>query len=321
MDEALTVPPTFQLHFSKQIYCVELSQYEWSRHLICIALAEEIVIGTIKFQEEDETVEDIAYNPLRTFRHDTRPHAIAWSPETSLSVVPKVLMFCIAGADFRIRLYTSNMTDDTVCEMEGHKDYINSICYETEGEILASASDDHTCKLWAVKEDEKCISTFYLTSPGMTIRFHPEKPGKFLVGEKNGQIHMYDVRSQQAIMSLDADIVPLMSIDWGSNPFKIAGIAAGKLLLWDISNLSLPQESGPLHIEGGLIVKFSPVYDHLVATIGRPDNLLKIRNVKSDQEILCGQVKLIGGITWHYSEPYICAASDREIRFWKVSLN
>lgn len=119
--------------------------------------------------------------------------------------------------------------------MEGHKDYINSICYETEGEILASVSDDHTCKLWAVKENEKCISTFYLTSPGMSVHFHFEKSGKLLVGEKNGLIHMYDVRSQQAIMSLDTDIVPLMSIDWGSNPLKVAAIAAGKLILWDIS--------------------------------------------------------------------------------------
>nr|XP_031838478.1 nucleoporin Nup37 [Nomia melanderi] len=321
MDEALTTPPTFQLQFSKQIYCVEFSPYEWSQHLICIALAEEIVIGTIKFQDEDETVEDIAYNHFRTFRHKTRPHAVAWSPETCLSVVPKVLKFCVAGADFKIRLYCSNISDNIIWEMEGHKDYVNSICYETEGEILASVSDDHTCKLWAVNEEGRCISTLNLTSPGMTIRFHSEKPGKLLVGEKNGLIHMYDVRSQQAIMSLDADIVPLMSVDWGSNPFKIAGIAAGKLLLWDISKLSLPQESSPLHIEGGLIVKFSLAYDHLVATIGRPDNLLKVRNIKSNEQILCGQVKLIGGITWHYELPYICAASDREIRFWKVSLN
>nr|XP_033335091.1 nucleoporin Nup37 [Megalopta genalis]XP_033335092.1 nucleoporin Nup37 [Megalopta genalis]XP_033335093.1 nucleoporin Nup37 [Megalopta genalis]XP_033335094.1 nucleoporin Nup37 [Megalopta genalis] len=322
MDEALTTQSTFQLKFSKQIYCVELSPYEWSQHLICVALAEEIVIGTIKFQEEDETVEDIAYSTLRTFRHDTRPHAIAWSPETCLSVVSKVLMFSVAGADFKIRLYCSNMSDSTIWEMEGHKDYVNSICYETEGKILASVSDDHTCKLWAVNEEGRCISTFYLTSPGMTVRFHPEKPGKLLVGEKNGLIHMYDIQSRQAIMSLDADIVPLMSIDWGSNPFEIAGIAAGKLLLWDISSkFSLPHELSPLHIEGGLMVKFSPSYDHLIATIGRPDNLLKVRNVKSDQEILCGQVKLIGGITWHYKLPYICAASDRELRFWRVSAN
>lgn len=319
MDEALTTPPTFQLHFSKQIYCVELSPYEWSQHLICVALAEEIVIGTVKFQEEDESVEDIAFNAIRTFRHDVRPHAIAWSPETSLSVIPKVLMLCVAGADYKIRLFSSDMNENTVCEMEGHKDYINSICYETEGEILASVSDDHTCKLWAVKEDEKSISTFYLTSPGMSVCFHSEKSGKLLVGEKNGLIHMYDVRSQQAIMSLDADIVPLMSIDWAPNPLKVAALAAGKLILWDISKPCPPLESKPLHIEGGLIVKFSPAYEHFVVSIGRPDNLLKVTNIRTEQEVICGQVKLIGGATWHYKLPYVCATSDREVRFWKVT--
>lgn len=67
------------------------------------------------------------------------------------------------------------------------------------------------------------------------------------------------------------------------------------------------------------MVKFSPTYDHFVASIGSPDNLLKITNIKSNQEILCGQVKLIGGMTWHYKLPYVCAASDREIRFWRVA--
>jgi len=61
----------------------------------------------------------MAYNPIRTFHHDTRPHAIAWSPETSLSVVPKILMFCIAGADFKIRLYNSNLND--INEYEARK--------------------------------------------------------------------------------------------------------------------------------------------------------------------------------------------------------
>ncbi|XP_076762880.1 nuclear pore complex protein Nup37 [Xylocopa sonorina] len=319
MDEALTTPPTFQLDFPKQIYCVELSPYEWSQHLISIALAEEIVVGTVKFQEEDEAIEDIAFNTIRTFRHDTRPHAIAWSPETSLSVVPKVLMFCIAGADFKIRLYNSDMNENTVCELKGHKDYVNSICYETEGEILASVSDDHTCKLWAVKEDEKSIATLYLTSPGMSVCFHSEKSGKLLVGEKNGLIHMYDVRSQQAIMSLDADIVPLMSIDWGPNPLKVAAIAGGKLILWDVSKPSPPLESKPLHIEGGLMVKFSPTYEHFVASLGRPDNLLKVTNIRTEQEVISGHVKLIGGVTWHYKLPYVCATSDKELRFWKVT--
>lgn len=62
-------------------------------------------------------MEDMAYNPIKTFHHDTRPHAIAWSPETSLSVVPKILTFCVAGADFKIRLYNSNLNDINVYEV------------------------------------------------------------------------------------------------------------------------------------------------------------------------------------------------------------
>jgi len=50
MDEAVTTPPTFKRSFSERIYCVEFSPYEWSQHLICIALAKEIVVGTVKFQ-------------------------------------------------------------------------------------------------------------------------------------------------------------------------------------------------------------------------------------------------------------------------------
>lgn len=72
---------------------------------------------TFNRQDEDDRVEGMEYNPIRTFYHDTRPHAIAWSPETSLSVVPKILTFCVAGADFKIRLYNSNLNDVNVYEV------------------------------------------------------------------------------------------------------------------------------------------------------------------------------------------------------------
>ncbi|XP_035725577.1 nucleoporin Nup37-like isoform X1 [Vespa mandarinia] len=322
MDETLSTPPTIKLNLSGQIYCVEFSPYEWSQQLICIGLKEEVIIGTIKFQDEDDTVEDIAYNLIRTFHHDTRPNAIAWSPETTLSVVPKILTFCVAGTDFRIRMYNSNLNDVNIYEiLEGHIDYINSISYEPEGELLASTSDDHTCKLWAVKEDQKCISTFHLTSPGMSVCWHSEESGKLLVAEKNGLIHMYNVRNQQAIISLDAGVLPLSSADWGSNPLKVVSLAAGELLLWDVSRPSRPLESGTLYIEGGLLIKFSPTYEHIVASIGRPDNLLKVSNFKLKQVILHGKVKIVGGLSWHYKYPYICAGSDRELHFWKIKIN
>lgn len=318
----MTTPPTFRLSFSSQIHCVELSNYEWSQHLICIGLTEEIVVASLKFQDEDDSVEDIGYEAIRTFHHDTRPHSIAWSPETSLSVVPRVLAFCIAGADFKIRLYNSNLNDVYTYEiLEGHKDYVNAVSYEPEGELLASVSDDHTCKLWAVKEEQKYVSTFYLTSPGTGVRFHGEESGKLLVAEKSGLIHMYNVRSQQAIMSLDAGVVPLMSADWGPNPLRVVAIASGELLLWDVSRPSRPLEYKTLYVEGGLFVKFSPASENLVATLGRPENTVKITNLKSKQPILSAKLKLPGGLSWHYKLPYICAGNDRELYFWRVNMN
>ncbi|XP_018057115.1 PREDICTED: nucleoporin Nup37 isoform X2 [Atta colombica] len=299
MDEAVTTPPTFKRSFSERIYCVEFSPYEWSQHLICIALAKEIVVGTVKFQDEDDAVEEMAYSPIRTFHHDARPHAIAWSPETSLSIVPKIVTFCVAGSDFKIRLYNSNLNDVNMFEiLEGHKDYMNAISYEPEGELLASVSDDHTCKLWAVKENQKCVSTFYLTSPGTSVCWHNEESGKLLVAEKNG-------------------LIP----DWGPNPLKVASIAAGELLLWDVSRPSRPLDERTLHVEGGLTVKISHANENLISSIGWPDNLLKVVNLKSKVVVLCGKVKLIGGTTWHYKLPYVCAGSDRELCFWRINVN
>lgn len=110
------------------------------------------------------------------------------------------------------------------------------ISYDPEGELLASVSDDHTCKLWTIKEEQKtCILTFWLTSCGVSVCWHPEESGKLLIAELNGLIQLYNVRSQQAIMSVDADTTPLYAADWSLNPLKVACVAAGDIFLWDVS--------------------------------------------------------------------------------------
>lgn len=50
MEETQITPPTFKLDFAKKVQYVEFSPYEWSQHLICIGLGEEIIIATVKFQ-------------------------------------------------------------------------------------------------------------------------------------------------------------------------------------------------------------------------------------------------------------------------------
>lgn len=70
----------------------------------------------------------------------------------------------------------------------------------------------------------------------MAVCCHREEIGKLLVAEKNGLIHLYNILSRQAILSLDSGCIPLMSADWSpSSSLHVAAIAAGELLVWDIS--------------------------------------------------------------------------------------
>ena len=70
----------------------------------------------------------------------------------------------------------------------------------------------------------------------MSVCCHREDSGKLLVAEKNGLLHLYNVINQQAILSFDSGNVPLMAADWSaSNNLRVAAIAAGELLVWDVS--------------------------------------------------------------------------------------
>jgi len=320
MDPLGTSPHT--IDFTDQIHRVEFSPYEYSQNLICIALANKIAVGNVKFQEEDDDLEDeLEFQLLREFHHETRVSALAWSPDTSLSVLPKCVSFASAGADYKVRLFTSDLVSShTLQVLCGHTNYVNYVTYEPAGQFLASVSDDHTCKIWNIKEDNSCTATFFLTSPGMAVCYHREEVGKLLVAEKNGLIHLYNILSHQAILSLDSGCVPLMSADWSpSNCLLVAAVAGGELLVWDMSRPSLPIDARPVHVEGGQLLRFSQLSEHYIATVGQSDLQLKVTHVKSKHPALTALLQLVGGLTWHFRLPYVCAGNDRKLCFWKVA--
>nr|CAD7446543.1 unnamed protein product [Timema bartmani] len=119
--------------------------------------------------EDDEELDaDPEYLELEKFSQKHRTLAIAWSPETSLNVFPKTVAFCSAASDHKLRLYNSDLAvNSTVQELRGHTDYINAVAYDPYGEYVVSTSDDHTCRVWSLKElPGQCITNIRLLSPG-----------------------------------------------------------------------------------------------------------------------------------------------------------
>lgn len=190
------------------------------------------------FQEETES-ELFEWTLLKEIANDTRCHAISFAPETSLVVLPKVVKLCYAGSDFLLRILRSDLqNEDSVQELRGHSSYINAVAWDPEGKYLASVSDDHTCIIWNSHDEfESKMVLFFLKSAGMTVKWHPDDSEKILVAEKKGTIHMYNVVSQQIVLSIETPKVPLMSADWSiSNRMQITALAAGEIFTWDLRN-------------------------------------------------------------------------------------
>ena len=54
-------------------------------------------------------------------------------------------------------------------QLKGHSDYINCVVFEPEtGDLVASAADDHTARLWDAAEGVN-LHTFHLNSPGLQL--------------------------------------------------------------------------------------------------------------------------------------------------------
>lgn len=235
-------------------------------------------------------------------------------------MIPKNILFCTAGADFQLRIYSSDLAEtDTVQFLDGHKSYVNSIAWDFGGQFLASGSDDHTVALWKVKEDYKKEATFYFKSSVMAVKWHPDESEKLLVAEKSGVIHLYNAPEEEILLSVEAPRQPLLSADWApTNSAFVTCLAAGEIFTWDLKAPCRPVDKKHIHEDVGMLVKFSPHNELVTASIGRPLTTLKIIHCKSQIPQVESALCLFGGLAWHCRHPYVAAAQDRKLCFWKV---
>jgi len=311
--------PTHTINFLDKISCFELGWSEFMTEFVCIALMDKIILAIIKFPEDNE-MGCLEWKELKELHSDSRIEALSISPESSLAVMPKNVIFCAAGSDFNLRIYTSDLAEnDTVQVLSGHKSYINSIAWDYGGEFLASGSDDHTVALWKIGNNYSKEVTLYFKSSVMAVKWHQDEPDRLLVAEKAGVIHLYNAPEKEILLSVESPRVPLMGADWApSNAAFITCISAGETFVWDLKAPCRPVDKKHIHEDVGMVVQFSPHNELVTASIGRPLTTLKIVHCKSQLPQVEAALSLFGGLSWHARHPYVAAAQDRRLCFWKV---
>ncbi|ALC46516.1 CG11875 [Drosophila busckii] len=315
------VAPDHTISLNDTISCYDICGNDFAYNLICVALKRSVSFILVSLPEETG---EFAWKQIQELTTDfVGCRALTFSPDTSLNCTPNKVTVCFAMGQRDIRLYHTDFNQySSVSNLEGHKDFVNDIAWVCEGELLASVSDDFTCRFWTITGNPENVITFCLSSAGMAVKSHPEDPNKVLVAEKRGIIHLYNVRSKQTVVSVESPKFPLMSADWAnSNRLFITALAGGDIITWDLSRRFVPVDVKQVHEDGGRAVKFSPSNSEVViASIGRPDITLKIFPAKSNVPIMEAPLKSYGGLCWHQRLPYVTAASDRNLFFWKVHM-
>ncbi|XP_067110718.1 nucleoporin Nup37 [Osmerus mordax] len=283
-----------------------------------------VVVGSVRFQEEDLEVEGVEFTTLQIFSHTLRVDALAWSPESHLDKLPQLIRFCTAAADFKLRVLSSDLQNKhEVKVFGGHTSFINHLVYEpTEGQQIASVSDDHTCRVWDLQGNE--TTSFRLRSPGISVCWHPEEVFKLMVAEKRGTIRFYDLVTRQAILSLDCGQSPLMSADWClTNTIKVGAVVGSDWLIWDITRSSYPQEKRPAHVGRARLFKWSRANENLFSTTGCPGKIssqLLVHHLGHPQPVMIGSAMVGAGLSWHRTLPLCVIGGDRKLFLWMTEM-
>lgn len=306
--------PTFIKNFSNygQIYQIHFSPFEWTKDVMLLAFENKILFAHLAFRDT------IVVNKLYEFAHPSRCSALSLSPNTSLTTLPNQILFATGAADYKIRIFESDLQENNTCRvLSGHTSYINDVTFDSENLYLASASDDNTVKLWYT-DGFKIKTTFHLTSPAMVVSWHRSDSGKLLVAEKIGLIKFYNVETETPILSLDF-ARSLASAHWAPSDSQIlASLQLGELLLWDVTKPCLPQQSTILFPENGGTIKFSP-QGELLAAVNSLDGSLKVVHTLTQTLKLSASLSLPSNVQWHFYYPLVCVGDDSKLCFWKIS--
>ncbi|XP_017007690.2 nucleoporin Nup37 [Drosophila takahashii] len=313
--------PDHSIQLNETIYCYEICTNDFAYNLIAVALKKQLSLILVGLPEESGEFGYTHLQDLDVFDKDQRSvSALAFSPDTSLNCTPNNVTLC-AALGSQLNLFRTDLGQfNTLQVLEGHGDYVNDVSWVCEGELLASVSDDFTCRFWTIAGSGENVVTFGLSSAGMSIKSHPEDPNKVLVAEKKGIIHLYNVRSKQTVISVESPKFPLMSADWAnSNRLFITSLAGGDVITWDLNRPFVPADVKQVHEDCGRVVRFAPGSSEMVIAliIGLT---LKVFAAKSTVPLLEAPLKTFGGMAWHQRLPYISAVSDRKLLFWKVQM-
>ncbi|CAD8177574.1 unnamed protein product [Paramecium pentaurelia] len=200
-------------------------------------------------------------------------------------------------------------------QLDGHS---NDVCFSSDGNTLASGSDDKSIRLWDVKTGQQKAKLDGHEHYVMSVCFSPD--GNTLAsGSDDKSIRLWDVKTGQQKAKLDGHSNCVNSVCFSPDGNTLASGSEDKSIrLWDVKT---GQQKAKLDGHSNCInsVCFSPDGNTLAS--GSDDKSIRLWDVKTGQQ----KAKLDGHSSYVYSVCFspdgntlASGSDDKSIRLWDV---
>ncbi|MEG3987075.1 AAA-like domain-containing protein, partial [Microcoleus sp. S28C3] len=201
--------------------------------------------------------------------------------------------------------------------LEGHSNSVRSVAFSPDGKTLASASSDHTIKLWNLQTQKPIATLTGHSNSVYSVVFSPD--GKTLAsGSDDNTIKLWNLESQKPITTLSGHSNSVYSVAFSPDGKTLASASSDNTItLWNLESqkpiATLTEHRAPVNS-----VAFSP--DGLTLA-SASDNTITLWNLESQKPIatLTEHLTPVRSVAFSPDGKTLASASnDNTIKLWNL---
>lgn len=222
-------------------------------------------------------------------------------------------------------MYIWNATDGNILELfqkEGEDQFISSVKWIKEGNVLAVGDSEGVVELWDVANTKK-IRTMHGHTGGRTATLDWNLH-MLASGGREGSIHLHDVRiADHHVATLRGHSQEVCGLTWSSDgKYLASGGNDNTVQIWDAADTSRPVHTITEHQSAVKAVSWCPWQRNVLATAGGTvDRTIRIWNTQTCSQITSQDTgSQVSSIVWNSDYKELITGhgfSQNQLTIWK----